>query len=63
MLSIGTTHVNAWRGFNYGKNATSNDFVDSEFDDTPPDFIASASHFMAGRPAEYAKPKIAAEEE
>lgn len=63
MLSIGTTHVNAWRGFNYGKNAMSNDFVDAEFDDAPPDFIASARHFIAGRSADYAKPKIAMESE
>jgi len=60
MLSIGTTHVNAWRGFNYGKNEISRDH---EFDDSPPDFIASARHFIAGRAAEYAKPKIAMESE
>lgn len=63
MASIGTTHVNAWRGFNYGINDGSHidHLIDGE--DEQPSFIASARHFVDGHGANYSKPSISVEEE
>lgn len=62
MLSIGTTHVSGWRGFNFGKNDAPE--VEHEFleDDAPPLFIASARHFVGGYSADYSRPSIEMED-